>query len=192
MDQPCESVHTFFMKFPIDLVYIDKQRKVRKVRHAVPAWRLSACLTAHSVLELPAGTVGAHRHGGRRRVGHSKSWAEMRIRLTIAMAAALTSSCVHETRVAGAARRACAIARPSGTGRFTTPRMPATAITCLKTLRQRVAAEPDNIAVRLELAQAYRERGYHGCRARNLPAGGGALSGIRRGATGAGPRAATK
>ena len=54
---PCESVHTFFMKFPIDLVYLDKRRKVRKVRHAIPAWRLSACLTAHSVLELPAGTV---------------------------------------------------------------------------------------------------------------------------------------
>ena len=54
---PCESVHTFFMKFPIDLVYLDKRRKVKKVRHAVPAWRLSACLLAHSVLELPAGTL---------------------------------------------------------------------------------------------------------------------------------------
>ena len=54
---PCESVHTFFMKFPIDLVYIDKQRKVRKVRNAVPAWRVSACLVAESVLELPPGTA---------------------------------------------------------------------------------------------------------------------------------------
>ncbi len=54
---PCESVHTFFMKFPIDLVYLDKGRKVRKLRHAVPPWRLSACLAAHSILELPAGTV---------------------------------------------------------------------------------------------------------------------------------------
>ncbi len=54
---PCESVHTFFMKFAIDLVYLDKHRKVRKVRHAVPPWRLSACLTAHSILELPAGTA---------------------------------------------------------------------------------------------------------------------------------------
>jgi len=54
---PCESVHTFFMKFPIDLVYLDKNRKVRKVRHAVVPWRLSACLSAKSVLELPAGTV---------------------------------------------------------------------------------------------------------------------------------------
>ena len=33
---PCESVHTFFMKFAIDLVYLDKQKKVRKVRHSVP------------------------------------------------------------------------------------------------------------------------------------------------------------
>jgi uncharacterized protein len=54
---PCESVHTFFMKFPIDLVYLDKKHRVKKVRHAVPAWRLSACLSAHSILELPAGTA---------------------------------------------------------------------------------------------------------------------------------------
>jgi len=54
---PCESVHTFFMKFPIDLVYLDRKRIVRKVRHAVPPWRLSACLSAHSILELPAGTA---------------------------------------------------------------------------------------------------------------------------------------
>lgn len=54
---PCESVHTFFMKFAIDLVYLDKKQKVRKIRHAVPPWRLSACLTAHSILELPAGTA---------------------------------------------------------------------------------------------------------------------------------------
>ena len=51
------SVHTFFMKFPIDLIYVDKRRRVRKVSNAVPPWRLSGCLTAHSVLELPAGTA---------------------------------------------------------------------------------------------------------------------------------------
>lgn len=54
---PCESVHTFFMKFPIDLIYLDKKLRVRKVRRAVPAWRLSACFTAHSILELPAGAA---------------------------------------------------------------------------------------------------------------------------------------
>ena len=54
---PCESVHTFFLKFHIDLVYLDKHHKVRKARSAVRPWRLSACLLAHSVLELPAGAV---------------------------------------------------------------------------------------------------------------------------------------
>lgn len=56
---PCESVHTFFMRFPIDLVYLDRKNQIKKVRSNVAAWRLSACLSAHSVLELPAGTVRA-------------------------------------------------------------------------------------------------------------------------------------
>jgi len=55
--RPCASVHTFFMRFPIDLVYLDRQLRVKKVKTAVPAWRISACLWAYSVLELPAGTV---------------------------------------------------------------------------------------------------------------------------------------
>ncbi len=54
---PCESVHTFFMQFPIDLVYIDRNNRIRKVRESVPPWRLSVCLSAHSILELPAGTI---------------------------------------------------------------------------------------------------------------------------------------
>jgi hypothetical protein len=58
---PCESVHTFFMRFPIDLVYLDRKLKVKKVRHSVGAWRMSACFAAHSVLELPAGTAAAAR-----------------------------------------------------------------------------------------------------------------------------------
>lgn len=58
---PCESVHTFFMRFAIDLVYLDGKHRVRKVRSAVGPWRLSACLTAHSILELPAGVVQASR-----------------------------------------------------------------------------------------------------------------------------------
>ena len=56
---PCESVHSFFMKFAIDLVYLDRIHKVRKVRPRMVPWRVSACLTAHSILELPAGTVEA-------------------------------------------------------------------------------------------------------------------------------------
>ena len=58
---PCESVHSFGMKFAIDVVYLDKKKKVRKVRKRMAPWRVSACLTAHSVLELPAGTIEATR-----------------------------------------------------------------------------------------------------------------------------------
>ncbi|MGA7239059.1 MAG: DUF192 domain-containing protein [Bryobacteraceae bacterium] len=56
---PCESVHTFFMKFPIDLVYLDRKCTVRKVRHAVKPWRMSACFSAHSIIELPPGLARA-------------------------------------------------------------------------------------------------------------------------------------
>jgi len=56
---PCEAVHTFGMRFPIDLVYIDRKKVVRKVRSNVRPWRLSGCLAAHSIIELPAGTVQA-------------------------------------------------------------------------------------------------------------------------------------
>ena len=58
---PCESVHSFGMKFAIDVLYLDRKKKVRKVRKNMVPWRMSACLTAHSVLELPAGTAEATR-----------------------------------------------------------------------------------------------------------------------------------
>jgi len=54
---PCEAVHTFWMRFPIDLIYLDKKKGIRKLRSEVRPWRLSACFSAHSVLELPSGTI---------------------------------------------------------------------------------------------------------------------------------------
>jgi uncharacterized protein len=56
---PCEAVHTIGMKFPIDVLFIDRKRRVRKIRSNMPRWRMSACLWAHSVLELPSGTAAA-------------------------------------------------------------------------------------------------------------------------------------
>ena len=58
---PCESVHSFFMRFPIDLVYLDRKKRVRKVRSNVSPWRLSACLSAHSVIELAVGAIRASK-----------------------------------------------------------------------------------------------------------------------------------
>jgi uncharacterized membrane protein (UPF0127 family) len=45
------------MKFPIDLVYLDRKNRIKKLRSEVPPWRLSACFSAHSILELPSGTI---------------------------------------------------------------------------------------------------------------------------------------
>ena len=56
---PCEAVHSFGMKFAIDLVYLDRKKKVRKVRRQMVPRRLSACFTAHSILELPVGAIDA-------------------------------------------------------------------------------------------------------------------------------------
>ncbi len=52
---PCEGVHTFRMKFDIDVVYLNKAKKVLKIRARMPRSRISFCLRAHSVLELPSG-----------------------------------------------------------------------------------------------------------------------------------------
>ncbi len=57
--KPCEAVHTFGMKFPIDVLFINKKGRVLKVRRSMPRWRMSASLLAHSVLELPSGTAAA-------------------------------------------------------------------------------------------------------------------------------------
>ncbi len=54
---PCEAVHTFFMQFPLDLIYLDRKHRVRKVSRHVPPWRISFCLRAHSILELPSGAI---------------------------------------------------------------------------------------------------------------------------------------
>jgi hypothetical protein len=54
---PSEGVHTFGMKFPIDVVFLSKSKKVLKVRPNMVRARIALSLRAHSVLELPAGTL---------------------------------------------------------------------------------------------------------------------------------------
>ena len=44
---PCESVHSFFMKFTIDVLYLDRKHRVKKIRPEMAPWRISGCLTAH-------------------------------------------------------------------------------------------------------------------------------------------------
>ena len=47
----CRSVHTFGMRFPLDLIWLDDERRVVRIDRAVPPWRIRACRQARSVLE---------------------------------------------------------------------------------------------------------------------------------------------
>ena len=56
--KPCSSVHMFFMRFPLDIVYLNKESIVVKVVPNLKPWRMSlGGRGAHSALELPAGTA---------------------------------------------------------------------------------------------------------------------------------------
>jgi uncharacterized membrane protein (UPF0127 family) len=54
---PCEGVHTFFMKFAIDVVFLSKKREVLKIRPNMVKSRIALAMRAHSVLELPVGMI---------------------------------------------------------------------------------------------------------------------------------------
>jgi uncharacterized membrane protein (UPF0127 family) len=57
--RPCGSVHTFFMRFPIDVVFLDDDLRVLSVRPGVRPWRAAAHRGAKAVLELPEGAAAA-------------------------------------------------------------------------------------------------------------------------------------
>lgn len=53
---PCSSIHMFFMRYPIDAVFIDERLQVVRVHEGVAPWRMArGGRHAHSVLELPPG-----------------------------------------------------------------------------------------------------------------------------------------
>ena len=53
--QPAASIHTLFMRFPIDVVFLGRELDVRKVVPEVRPWRFAFGLGSRAVLELPAG-----------------------------------------------------------------------------------------------------------------------------------------
>lgn len=54
---PCEAVHTFGMTRPIDVVFLDRKKRARKlVRNLAPS-RISMCLAGDSVLKLTSGAI---------------------------------------------------------------------------------------------------------------------------------------
>ena len=55
---PCNGIHTFFMRFPIDAVFLDRRQRVVRAYSSLGRWRVVPLVFgARSVVELPAGTV---------------------------------------------------------------------------------------------------------------------------------------
>ncbi|HEX5939275.1 MAG TPA: DUF192 domain-containing protein [Dehalococcoidia bacterium] len=56
--RPCSSIHTFFMRFPIDVVFIDLDSRVVKIAENVKPWRIMlGGKGAHAVVELAGGVL---------------------------------------------------------------------------------------------------------------------------------------
>jgi uncharacterized membrane protein (UPF0127 family) len=53
--RPGGSIHMFFMRFPIDAVFLDRDLRVLRVASDLKPWRLASKRGAKAVLELPAG-----------------------------------------------------------------------------------------------------------------------------------------
>lgn len=63
---PCGAIHTCFMRFPIDVLMLDKNGKITAVRESLTPWRMmNAPRATHAVLELPAGRAGGVECGKR-------------------------------------------------------------------------------------------------------------------------------
>jgi uncharacterized protein len=57
---PCRGVHTFAMRFPIDVIYLDSDKVVVHLEQNLKPWRLAPVrLRATSVLELPGNTLSS-------------------------------------------------------------------------------------------------------------------------------------
>ena len=54
--RPASSIHTFFMRFPIDAVFLARDMTVLRVVSNLAPWRMASKFRAHAVLELAAGT----------------------------------------------------------------------------------------------------------------------------------------
>ncbi len=56
--EPCNSIHTFFMRFPIDVLFLDREGRIVRTYENLPPWRMTRIHTsAQCVVELPAGRL---------------------------------------------------------------------------------------------------------------------------------------
>ena len=58
--RPAWGVHTAFMRFPIDVIFLDRDGFAVKLVSDLPPWRLAAAARAHAVVEMAAGSLRRH------------------------------------------------------------------------------------------------------------------------------------
>jgi hypothetical protein len=58
--EPAPSVHMFFMRFAIDVVFLDREDTIVGIAHTLRPWRMAGARHARVALELPAGTAEQH------------------------------------------------------------------------------------------------------------------------------------
>lgn len=54
---PCFMVHTAFMQFAIDVIFVDRTGHVKQIVKQMTPWRMAACPRAYATIELAAGTL---------------------------------------------------------------------------------------------------------------------------------------
>lgn len=54
---PCDSIHMFFMRFPLDVVFLDREMKVVKVVGGIKPWRVALGGGGKKALEINAGAA---------------------------------------------------------------------------------------------------------------------------------------
>jgi uncharacterized membrane protein (UPF0127 family) len=60
MIRPCNSIHMFFMRFPLDVAFLDGEGRVLRLYHGIRPWRVSRIVVgAKAAVELPAGALAA-------------------------------------------------------------------------------------------------------------------------------------
>ena len=52
---PCASVHTAFMRYSIDVIFLDREGRICRIVPRLAPWRAAASIGAHQALELAAG-----------------------------------------------------------------------------------------------------------------------------------------
>ena len=95
---PCAAVHTAFMRFPIDVAFIDRDGQVLRIVRDLAPWRIAIAPRAHAVVEFAGGClngrdvqVGDHLYLAPTLAGESGAWSDRSVNLRMTTSKPATS-----------------------------------------------------------------------------------------------------